>query len=86
MWRDAEKTLAAAEKGAGTLKNNGYAVLLINGDKDRPDAFRTLAEKLKLLGIHQEVEVLKDTPHNLGLYYERAGEKMVEFLGKQLKE
>lgn len=86
MWRDADKTLAAAEKGAATLRDNNYAVLLINGDKDRPDAFKTLAEKLNLLDIQHEVEVLKDTPHRLGLYYERAGEKMADFLGKHLMD
>ena len=40
MWRGADELLAAAEKGAEMLKNNDYAVLLINGDKDRPEAFR----------------------------------------------
>jgi len=30
------------------------------------------------------IEVLPDTPHNLGLYYQRAGETMARFLGKGL--
>jgi len=32
-----------------------------------------------------EVVVLKETNHNLGLYYERGGKRMAEFLGRQLK-
>ncbi len=86
MWRGADELLAAAEKRVEKLKGNGYAVLLINGDKDRPEAFTPLAEKLSTLEIPHKVEVLKDTPHNLGLYYERAGRSMVEFLGKHLKD
>ncbi len=86
MWRGADELLAAAETGAETLKGNGYAVLLINGDRDRPEAFKPLAEKLSTLEIPHEVEVLKDTPHNLGLYYERGGKKMAEFLGEHLKD
>ena len=59
---------------------------LINGDRDRPDAFKPLAQKLSELKIPHEVVVLPDTPHNLGLYYQRAGSKMAEFLGKQLRD
>ena len=77
--------LAATEKDAETLKANGYRVLMVNGDKDRPDAYKPLAEKLSALQIPHEVVVLPDTPHNLGLYYERAGETMTQFLGKALK-
>jgi hypothetical protein len=34
----------------------------------------------------RQIVLLKDTPHNLGLYYERAGEKMAAFVGKHLKK
>jgi endo-1,4-beta-xylanase len=85
MWREAEALLTATKKNAGVLKSNGYSVLLINGEKDRPDAFKTLVETLADLEIPHEVVVLPDTPHNLGLYYERAGEATMEFLGRGLE-
>jgi endo-1,4-beta-xylanase len=85
MWREADALLSATERNAGTLKRIGYSVLLVNGEKDRPDAFKPLAEKLTTLKIPHEVVVLPDTPHNLGLYYQRAGATMIEFLGKGLK-
>lgn len=86
MWRGADAILAASQRGAGTLKNNAFAALLVNGDQDRPDAFVLLAEKLSELEISHEVVVLPDTPHNLGLYYRRAGVKMVRFLGQHLQK
>jgi len=85
MWRDGELLLSTAEQNAGTLKKNGYGVLLVNGDKDRPDAYKPLAGKLTGLKIENKVVVLTDTPHNLGLYYQRAGEATTQFLGKRLK-
>jgi endo-1,4-beta-xylanase len=85
MWRGADALLAAAESGAETLRKNHYAALLINGDEDRPEAFESLARKFRELKIPYEVVVLKDTRHNLGLYYERAGKTMTQFLGKHLQ-
>jgi len=86
MWRGADEILASADKDADTLRANNYAALLVNGDQDRPDAFQSLAEKLGGLQIPHEVIVLPDTPHNLGLYYERAGQQMTQFLGKHLRD
>ena len=85
MWREADALLAEGERSAGTLKRNGFSVLLVNGEKDRPEAFKPLAEKLTSLKIRHEVVVLPDTSHNLGLYYQRAGGSMMQFLGKALK-
>lgn len=85
MWRGADAILAAAEEGADTLRGHKYAALLVNGDQDRPDAFEALARKLSDLKILHEVVVVQETPHNLGLYYERAGERMTAFLGQQLR-
>jgi endo-1,4-beta-xylanase len=85
MWRGADEILAAAEQGVETLKGNGYGLLTVNGDRDRPEAFAPLAEKLSTLGVEHEVVVLEDTNHSLGLYYERAGEAMGKFLGRHLQ-
>jgi len=86
MWRDADAILAATESGSETLKKNAYAALLINGDQDRPDAFESLARKFSELKISHEVFILPDTPHNLGLYYQRGGKKMTQFLGEHLQD
>ncbi len=85
MWRGAEEMIAAVEKAAGTLKANDFAVLLVNGDQDSPDAFSRLAEKMAGLGIRHQVTILPNTPHNLGLYYERNSDRMMKFLGDGLK-
>lgn len=86
MWRGADELLAAAEKNADTLKKNNYGVLLMNGDQDRPDAFKPLAEKLSAVKVSHEVAVIPETPHKLGRYYEAAGEMMTKHLGKGLKQ
>ena len=86
MRRGGEEILAAAEKNVQTLKTNNYAALLINGDSDRPDAFKDLADKFKKLNIPCEIQILPNTKHNLGLYYQLSGDKMGKFLGAQLQK
>lgn len=86
MFRGSEELLQAAAQNAETLRANGYATLLINGDQDRPDAYAPLAEVFEKEKIPCQITVLKETPHRLGLYYERSSDEMVDFLGKQLKQ
>lgn len=43
MWREADTLLEATEQNAGTLRGNSYSVLLVNGEQDRPEAFKPLA-------------------------------------------
>ncbi len=78
--------LPTARQNAGKLKAHGYTLLTINGDQDRPTAFKPLEELLKREGISHKTVVLKDTNHNLGKYYERAGDTMIKFLAERLKE
>jgi enterochelin esterase-like enzyme len=85
LWRITDAALAAVETNHAKLKANGYQALLINGDRDRPDAFKLLTEQFQVREIPHQVVVLKETPHNLGRYYERAGEKMTRFLGERLR-
>ncbi len=85
IFRDADALLAAARANAEALKANRFAMLLVNGDDDRPEAFAALAETLRPLAVQHEIVVLADTAHNLGLYYQRAGQPMAEFLGRQLQ-
>lgn len=76
--------LPLARENAEKLKRSGYALLTVNGDQDRPDAFQPLEAVLKENGISHEIVVLEETNHNLGKYYERAGDTMLEFLAKRL--
>ncbi len=84
MWRGADAILAGAEQGADTLRANHFGALLVNGQQDRPEAYDALAKKFQELKIPCDVVIIPDTPHNLGLYYQRSGDRMAEFLGQQL--
>ena len=62
-----------------------YGFFLVNGDNDRPDAFKDFSAKLNTEKIDNKVVVLPDTKHNLGLYYERSVMDLLAFLGKHLE-
>ncbi|MEZ6043125.1 MAG: alpha/beta hydrolase-fold protein [Planctomycetaceae bacterium] len=81
---DESPLLEIAKENAGQLKTHQYALLTINGDQDRPDAFQPLKEILTSQGISHHVITLKDTNHNLGKYYELGGDAMLEFLAERL--
>ncbi|QDT10173.1 DUF4886 domain-containing protein [Planctomycetes bacterium K23_9] len=76
--------LPAAKQNADTLQQNHYSLLTVNGDKDHPDGFKPLAKTLASLGINHKSVTLPDTNHNLGKYYELAGDTMIAFLSERL--
>ncbi|QDU76026.1 Endo-1,4-beta-xylanase/feruloyl esterase precursor [Bremerella volcania] len=76
--------LAVAKQNADKLKANHYALLTINGDQDRPDAFKPLQAVLDERMIPHRVVVLEDTNHNLGKYHQETSSTMLEFLASQL--
>lgn len=76
--------LAVAKDNADKLQANHYSLLTINGDQDRPDAFKPLKTVFDELKIPHQVIVLKDTNHNLGKYHKETSGTMLEFLAKQL--
>jgi endo-1,4-beta-xylanase len=79
-------TLAdAATANAEALKKNNVAFLQIKGDRDRPEGNQEFAKHLDKLGIANELVILKDTDHNLGLYYERSAEQMMQFLARHIR-
>ena len=77
--------LPLAKDNADKLKASNFALITINGDQDRPQAFKPLQDTCRELGIPHETVVLNDTDHNLGKYYERAGDTMIEFLAQRLR-
>jgi S-formylglutathione hydrolase FrmB len=81
-----EQTDVAIEKAISVWKKNGFGFFLVNGDNDRPEAFKEFSITLKKNGIEYDVLILPDTKHNLGLYYERSVGQLLAFLGKHLKK
>lgn len=77
--------LPIASGNANTLKDEGFALLTVNGDQDRPDGFKPLTNILVPAGVSCRTVVLADTDHNLGKYYERSEDAMIEFLAEHLK-
>ncbi len=75
----------AATKNAEMMKKEGKALMQIKGDRDRPEGNEEFAKHLEKLGVANELIILKDTDHNLGLYYQRSAEQMMKFLGKYIK-
>ncbi|WDI41370.1 alpha/beta hydrolase [Bremerella sp. P1] len=76
--------LAVAKQNADKLKANQYSLLTINGDQDRPDAFKPLKAIFDELDIEHRVVILEDTSHNLGKYHEKTSGLMLAFLKNQL--
>ena len=81
---DESPLLATATENAKQLENHGFALLTINGDQDRPDAFKPLQAVLQPLRIEHKIVTLDDTNHNLGKYYERSADTLLSFLAERL--
>ena len=81
---DESPLLQTVKEHVDKLKENRFALLTVNGDDDRPNAFMPLEHLLTSLEISHRLVVLEDTNHNLGKYYERAGDTMLKFLAEQL--
>jgi enterochelin esterase-like enzyme len=75
-----------AAANAEALKKNGVAIMQIKGDKDRPEGNQEFAKVLDKLGIANEIIILKDTDHNLGLYYQRSADQLMKFLAKHIRK
>ena len=73
-------------KALPVWKKRNVGFFLVNGDKDRPDAFQQFAGILENEGISHQVHVLEDTNHNLGRYYERSVLQLLDFVGKHLEK
>lgn len=65
-------------------KQRDVGFFMVNGDKDRPQAFNAFADMLRDAGVDHKLVVLNDTGHNLGHYYERAVSELLAFVAKHL--
>ena len=73
------------EKALPVWKKNNYRFFLVNGDQDRPDAFVSFSDILAREKIDHQRVVLPETPHKLGLYYERSVMDLLAYFGKRIK-
>ncbi len=74
------------DKALPVWKKSKFGFFLVNGDNDRPEAFKDFSALLDKEGIDNKVMILPDTKHNLGLYYERSVNQLLAFLGNHLKK
>lgn len=83
---DTMKTEKSIDSALPIWKKNDFGFFLVNGDSDRPDAFKEFAEKLETNSIDFERVIQPNTKHNLGLYYEGSALKLIELLDRHLKK
>jgi len=76
----------AINKALHVWKKNKFGFFMVNGDKDRPEAFKDFSALLERERVDNKMLILADTNHNLGLYYERSVSQLLAFLGKHLKK
>jgi len=86
LWFWSDEVESKLKESVPIWKKENFGFMLVNGDKDRPDAFNKLTEFLNKDNIENQVIILPDTPHNLGLYYERSVNRILEFIGRHLKK
>ncbi len=78
---------AAIEKAIPVWKKNKFGFFLVNGDQDRPEAFKDFSVLLEKEGISNKVVILHDANHNLKLhYFPRSGNQLIAFIGDNLKK
>lgn len=74
------------ENALPVWKKNKFGFFMVNGDQDRPEAFKDFSVLLNKEEIDNKVLILPDTKHNLGHYYDRSANQLIAFLGKHLKK
>ena len=79
-----EALLNDFDRNATFMASKGLAMLLVNGDQDRPEAYDALIPRLKKSGLTYRVMILPDTKHNLGHYYQRSGDAVLKLLNDSL--
>jgi enterochelin esterase-like enzyme len=74
----------ALENAIPVWKKNNYVFFFVNGDNDRPEAFKDLSTILTNNEIENKVVVLKDTGHDLGKYYRESSAQLLTLLKAHL--
>lgn len=77
----------AIEKAIPVWKKNKFGFFLVNGDQDRPEAFKDFSALLEKEGIANEVIILPDANHSLKIhYFPRSGSQLIAFIGKHIRK
>jgi enterochelin esterase-like enzyme len=79
---DIERMLA---QNAPTLAKRPFAMLLVNGENDRPDGFRELVATCRRFRVSCTTTTLPGVGHDLGAYYAESARQVMIFLGRHLK-
>jgi enterochelin esterase-like enzyme len=78
---------SAIEEAIPVWKKNKFGFFFVNGDQDRPEAFKDFSALLDKEGISNTVVILPDANHNLKLhYFPRSGNQLIAFIGDNLKK
>ena len=85
LWRMGDEFKQATEKAIPTWKKNNNGFFFVNGDQDRPEAFEEFAKNLTEKGIENQLVILPDLDHNLGLYYKLSSDQLLKIIAKHLK-
>lgn len=80
---DAE-IVSALDASLPRLAARKWGLFAVNGDQDRPEAFRPLEPLLREHGIAFQSQVLPNTGHDLGRYYELGLPAALKFLAQRL--
>jgi len=79
-----EELKQQVEASLHVWKQRGFGFYLVNGDKDRPQAFNEFAQMLTSVGIDHRLLVLNDTEHNLGHYFDRSLPQLLAFVSRHI--
>lgn len=75
-----EELKQQVETSLHAWKQRDVGFFLVNGDKDRPQAFNEFVKMLTSVGIDHQQRVLDDTAHNLGHYFDRSLRELLAFV------
>ena len=85
LFRIGETFGQDVQKAIPVWKKNGYGFFFVNGDKDRPDAFKEFIETLNMNGVNNQQMTIPDTDHSLSRYYDLSSAQLLEFIGNHIK-
>lgn len=75
-----EELKQQVETSLHVWKQQDFGFYLVNGDKDRPQAFNEFAKMLTSIGVDHRLRVLDGTGHNLGHYFDRSLPELLAFV------
>ena len=84
-FRVNDQLLPTIESAIPVWKRNNYGFFFVNGDNDRPEAFKDFADILDKNGIKNHSMILPDTGHDLGKYYKESLGQLFQLLKAHIR-